>query len=115
MDCKQTRELLAAYLDGELSSAEKAGVERHLAECRECRLELESLREAQKAIRSALIAGASSQEPPKLAWEQLKPSLEVYRPSMLFLFRQRKWRIVATVIAAALLIAILVWVLGLWR
>lgn len=35
------RDLLHGYRDGELADPEKAGVQGHLEECRECRLELE--------------------------------------------------------------------------
>ena len=38
------RTLLSAYIDGEVSKAESRRVEEHLAGCRECVLELESLR-----------------------------------------------------------------------
>ena len=38
------RELLSSYIDGEVTDAERARVEEHLATCDACREELESLR-----------------------------------------------------------------------
>ena len=40
MSCGQFRSILTAYVDGELSSEERARFERHLADCPECRREL---------------------------------------------------------------------------
>ena len=45
------RELLSSYIDGEVSDSERRRVERHLAECEECRQELESLRLTVSALR----------------------------------------------------------------
>lgn len=44
MDCKQTSPLLNAYVDQELSKSDQSLVEAHLAECRQCREELEDIR-----------------------------------------------------------------------
>jgi len=37
VECKEIRELLSAYIDGEVTSEEKGQVERHLQSCPECR------------------------------------------------------------------------------
>ena len=37
------RSLLSAYIDGQVSDSERARVDRHLEECRDCRFELETL------------------------------------------------------------------------
>lgn len=50
-------ERLSAYLDGELSMAERADLEAHLSGCAECRRELASLRQT-KALLGALPAPA---------------------------------------------------------
>ncbi|HDN79418.1 MAG TPA: hypothetical protein ENG33_02980 [Chloroflexi bacterium] len=47
------RRLLSAYIDGELSSQEKALVEEHLRECAQCRWELETLRHTVAILREA--------------------------------------------------------------
>jgi anti-sigma factor RsiW len=115
MECDRVKGLLAAYLDSELSAEERAEVDKHLSSCRDCRRELESMRRAQDAVRSLLKEKASGQEPAAGSWEQLRPSLDVYRPSLVFLFRKRKWRIIATVIFVALAIVAVLWASGIWR
>lgn len=44
MNCKQTRKVLSRYLDHELLGAEASSVEEHMADCPECRTELETQR-----------------------------------------------------------------------
>lgn len=50
MDCKQVREQLGVYWDGELPAQEAARVEAHLAGCSSCRKELEFLRALGRAF-----------------------------------------------------------------
>ena len=114
MDCRQVTELLVAYLDNEVGGERRLEIEAHLARCEQCRGERDSLRTAQRALRAAFNSKAGSAEPPSLAWEQLQPGLDVSRPSLLFLFRKRKWRIAATVILLALTVAFLLWASGIW-
>jgi len=45
-------ELLSAFLDGEITAAERSRVMDHLTGCSECRAELESLNGARTALRS---------------------------------------------------------------
>ena len=51
MSCRDTRERLGDYVDGDLAEARRAAVERHLADCVDCRRELEEL--------GALVAAAA--------------------------------------------------------
>lgn len=44
MNCRQARELLSPYIDGELPAAERAQLEDHLEQCEDCRSELGELR-----------------------------------------------------------------------
>ena len=44
------REWLGAYMDGELNTERRAWVERHLADCAECRLELDELRRLSRLL-----------------------------------------------------------------
>ncbi len=115
MDCKQVTDLLATYLDNEASGKERLEIESHLADCKSCQRELDSLRIAQQALRMAFKSKAGDAEPPSQAWEQLQPGLEIYRPSLLFLFRKRRWRIVATIILLVLMAAGLLWAFGIWQ
>lgn len=50
MACKRWEPLLSRVVDGELAESEKAGLERHLEECRECREELASFREISSVL-----------------------------------------------------------------
>ncbi|MFZ2055745.1 MAG: zf-HC2 domain-containing protein [Candidatus Aminicenantales bacterium] len=50
MRCERIEELLSAFLEGELSPAEKALVEGHLADCPDCASLLGDMRRAQQAL-----------------------------------------------------------------
>ncbi len=114
MDCKHVTDLLVPYLDGEVGAAERSEIEAHLAGCEKCRRELESVRRTQRVLRASFSSKAGNAEPPARAWEDLQPGLDIYRPSLLFLFRRRSWRIAATVILVALTVAALLWASGIW-
>ena len=51
--CKYFRSLADEYIEGELTAAEMRELEAHIAECEECRKELEELRALKEAIKSA--------------------------------------------------------------
>jgi len=90
MNCEDYRQLIDAYADGELDSANLLGVERHLEECEACRRAHERVIYLRRAIsegslyfsspaglESKLRAALSSPKPertswmPKLAWASL--------------------------------------------
>ena len=52
MNCKQAKEQLTAYLDGEVTIQQRAAIEVHLAGCQDCAAE----REALAALRADLSA-----------------------------------------------------------
>ena len=54
MDCNAISELLAAYLDGEVTSEEHEQIQTHLSVCQRCRGELEALAATQEELRQAL-------------------------------------------------------------
>src|SRR3954466_9390237 len=58
MDCKQTNELLNAYVDKELSKSDQTFLEAHVAECPHCRAELEEVRRLDAQVRSDVQAPA---------------------------------------------------------
>lgn len=60
MNCQEIKELLSAYLDGELSSKEQLEEEKHLSACSNCQLKLESLKTVQKAL-----SNLEKSEPPR--------------------------------------------------
>jgi anti-sigma factor RsiW len=49
-ECGRHRDRFSEYLDGELTNAERATVEAHLAQCAECRRELEAWRRMVGAV-----------------------------------------------------------------
>jgi len=72
MDCNSIRELLAAYLDGEVTSKEREQIQAHLPTCPQCRRELETLATAQKGLRQALKEMAVPATPPSESWDRIK-------------------------------------------
>jgi hypothetical protein len=68
---KHIRELLSVYLDQMCSDEEKKIVETHLAECTDCRQELEDLR---KTV--TLVAGLKEIEPPENLWEGIEQRIQ---------------------------------------
>jgi predicted anti-sigma-YlaC factor YlaD len=53
LDCERVRESVSAFVDGELSQAEAAGVEAHLVSCESCRLYAAGFGETARLLRSA--------------------------------------------------------------
>ncbi len=54
MNCEQTRENLAAFIDGELDDGTATEIQAHLEGCGECRDELEMLRQTARALEGFL-------------------------------------------------------------
>jgi Putative zinc-finger len=54
MDCKNIREILDLYVDGELSPEATAQVEAHLAECASCRRTVDRLNRLRQAVRATV-------------------------------------------------------------
>gem|GEM_PF-1414325 len=52
MNCREVQELLSAYLDGYLGSAEKKELEKHLKSCNKCLSELETLQHTIRLLNS---------------------------------------------------------------
>ena len=60
MNCERVRLLLPALEHGELSPAEAREVERHLAECKDCRMEQAEISASTKSVADLRIAGGPS-------------------------------------------------------
>lgn len=109
MDCKEFRELLDLYLDGELAPQSMTAAQAHLAECASCeRASKELLR-----LRRALKLSVSQYQPPE---ELLTKVRQLSQPFWLRLLPQgSSWRRGVTLPAPvfALLIVALV-ALGFW-
>jgi len=108
MDHREAVELLAAYLDDEVTLEQRRDIEAHVAQCRVCQKELDILKRTQDSLRRAFKSSGARMEPPPQAWQRLEPGLESYRPSLLFLFRRRSWRIVATILLVAIVVTLAV-------
>lgn len=55
MDCKELREALDLYVDGELSPDGMASASAHLDECNPCRRAVDELRRLRRAVKSAVL------------------------------------------------------------
>gem|GEM_PF-3258205 len=75
MSCEELSEELSAYLDGELSSQERAALEAHLERCPRCREELASLRAV-----STLVASLPQVEPSEQFRRALNREISAHRP-----------------------------------
>lgn len=96
------RELLSAFLDGDLGGKEQARVSQHLAQCPDCRRELEGLQK----LRSSLTGLAV--EPPESLWHQVRTALaenHVWQSTG----RDRRWGFWGWTVALAATVAGLAW------
>lgn len=92
MDCKNLRELLDLYVDGELSPEAKVQAETHLSECHACRRAADHLQELRQAVK---VAVSQYHPAPKLVDRVRKSTLSRW-------YRRPAWALAAT--AAALVI-----------
>jgi len=72
MDCNSISELLAAYLDGEVTAKEREQIQEHLPACPQCRRELEALTATRDGLRQALKETAAGATPPAESWDRIK-------------------------------------------
>ncbi len=96
MDCKNVREVLDLYVDGELSPEATVQAEAHLAECHACRRAADRLQGLRQAIKAAV---SQYQPTPQLANRVRKSTFSPWH-------RRPAWAL--PVATAALLIAALV-------
>ncbi len=72
MRCEDIKELLAAYLDEEVTPEERRQIDTHLAACEKCREELRLLASAREDLRQAMVAKAAGVEPSPQAWDRVR-------------------------------------------
>lgn len=72
MDCSETKELLSAYYDGELSSSERTAVANHVAACEDCAHILEGFRRL-----STMAEVLTQPEPPARIWHAIEEQLHL--------------------------------------
>jgi anti-sigma factor RsiW len=93
------------YVDGALSAGERTDVERHLAQCAECRALVDDLREIRRAT-----ATLEQREPPVRAWRRIERAIQLEQEhraaARATRSRMTDWRYLAA--AAVLVIATIV-------
>jgi anti-sigma factor RsiW len=102
MSCTETKNLLNAYVDGELDSAGSLSVERHLQQCTSCLADVERLRTLTSAIQGS---GLRFNAPPRLK-RSVKAAIHRANPTRTTLFPVWRW---ATALASSALVLILGW------
>ncbi len=75
MNCKDTKKLTAAFLDGELTDKEQALFGEHLAACQGCREEMEALAATRENLRQTLKLTAARYSPSPDAWQRLRQQI----------------------------------------
>ncbi len=100
---EEVRQMLSAYLDGELTQADSQKVRVHLSRCEECRRTHEELARLQEMTRSLEFA-----QPPEARMKELEKSLSVQAP------RRLGWFFILAGIAAWLIYGAGTWVRH-WR
>jgi len=106
MDCRVISELLAAYLDGEVTPRERKQIQAHLSACPQCSRELEALATAQKGLRQALKEIAAQATPPAESWGRIKQQTGI-RNRVEQLAPRRRFPALITVPLSIFLLAIL--------
>lgn len=104
MSCDETRELLHAYVDGELDLAHVLGVERHLDDCPACSRSRDEL----LALRVLVQAAPRFQAPDSLH-RRVQESLPPQRPVVRRAFPWRRYALVSAAAAALAVVFGLGW------
>ncbi len=113
MKCEATKELLAAYLDKEVTPEERRQIEEHLADCQQCHEELKALTATQEEVRQALNLRADEVSPSPESWEKLRrwlgtTPLHSFWEGFGNWLTQPAWRTVtATVLVVVLVVGVL--------
>jgi anti-sigma factor RsiW len=102
MTCKETKNLINAYVDGELDSAGSLAVESHMQGCASCLTDVENLR----ALASAIENGSLRFNAPPRLKRNVQATIRAANPATKDSFFQWRW---ASVVASAVLIVGLTW------
>src|SRR6266487_1657004 len=103
MTCKETKNLLNAYVDGELDSAGSLAVESHVQACASCLIDVENLR----ALESAIENGALRFKAPPRLKRNVQAAIRAANPMASSSLFHGRW---ASVFASTVLIVALTWV-----
>lgn len=98
MDCTETRELMSAYFDGELSQELATDVDAHVGECPTCAQEITSFQQL-----SAMTREVTTPPPPDTIWAELEAQLadDAPQPAAVRGRFTGRWRVVAVVASLA--------------
>jgi anti-sigma factor RsiW len=105
MTCRETKNLLNAYVDGELDSAGSISVETHVQACASCLTDVENLH----ALSSAIQNGTLRYEAPGHLKRQVHVAIRAANPEVRRTFWNWRW---AGAFATAAVILVAVWVLN---
>jgi anti-sigma factor RsiW len=103
MTCKETKNLLNAYVDGELDSAGSLSVENHVRGCASCLTETENLR----GLASAIQNGGLRFNAPRHLKRNVQAAIRIANPAPWRSYFSWRW---AGTLASAVLIVVFVWV-----
>ncbi len=81
MNCRNVESLLLAYLDEEVTPAERGQVRDHLDACPECRRRLDSLTSIQSRVKRHLQDTVASAAPPPQSWDRLQAAISMENPA----------------------------------
>ena len=102
MTCRETQDLLNAYVDGELDSAGSVGVESHVQACASCLAEVENLH----ALASAIENGALRFKAPHRLRKNVQTAIREANPDVRRSFFDWRW---ASALASLVLIVAVTW------
>lgn len=117
MNCREIRPLLPLFLDGELESRQMRGVALHSTRCLECEEELRTMERLQEAVASHISAEVE-QIDLSLVWSAVAPRLGPVSSTWQQRWEEwwdsvregwRMWAPVSAAVAAAGILAILLW------
>jgi anti-sigma factor (TIGR02949 family) len=101
MTCEEADRFLDAYLDGELEPDKRAELEQHLADCPECKQQLNRLRQ----LRELFTANAPHYPAPPALKGKVLARLEVARRSNLIALVRQPWLFAAALLIISLTLA----------
>jgi len=76
MNCRDVREFMVLYMEGEVAPSERRMLEAHLRDCKTCAEEMARLSETRQRLSAALRAMAAEASPSPRAWEGIRRRLD---------------------------------------
>jgi anti-sigma factor RsiW len=108
MTCNETKNLLNAYVDGELDSAGSLSVENHIQRCTSCLTDMENLR----GLSSAIQNGGLRFQAPSYLKRNVQAAIRAANPEVKRSFFDWRW---ASALASAVLVVVVGFTLTMQR